>query len=134
MSYKSYEFFISNITLPSNQNDTRYQLINGTEIVEHNGTPIEGILSDIYYEHNRVDRGPWPPFRNIEDGTIQQHVAYWDTNSDWKLNTGDVILLLGAENDTWNGTAVEPGIADSGMVFRLIYEPNGEVIASIELT
>jgi hypothetical protein len=109
-------------------NDSRYELLNGSDIVTVNGTQIAGIVSDISYDPD------WGAvFRDPEDGSVERYVVWSDSDADWNLSAADTIFLMGLYNDWWNGSDAEPGIADTGMVLRLIYIPNGEVIASVEL-
>jgi len=127
-SWGNYELSVRNLTYDVDAGYVSYALldrnaIHGEFVVEYNGTPIEGSLLEIY---NALLRNPM-------DGSILHHVSWRDSDGNDRLSDDDVIVLLGVENDRWNGEDVEPGIAEDGMVFRLIYEPTGETICEVVL-
>jgi len=131
MSQMNYEFYISRISNPTPGIDVTYQLL------DENRIPIQtGNLQDIY---NVLLRDP-------NDGSIMNNASWEDTNQliasngsrvdpngNDLLSSGDTIRLLGEGNDRWNNTPVEPGVANSGMIFELIYIPTGKAIVEVEL-
>ena len=82
-----------------------------------------GELDDVY---NKV-------LRNPIDGSILANVSWRDADQNDKLNSGDVIYLLGEDNDEWNDEDVEPGIIQSGYIFRLAFNPTDKVIVQVTL-
>ncbi len=118
-SQNNYELYISSIEPAAAGDSVKYQLLDSNRV------PVEqGELNDVY---NKVLRNPM-------NGGILSNVSWRDSNGDDRLSTGDTIVLLGAENDRWNNEPVAPGVADSGMIFRIIFDPTEKSIASIELT
>jgi len=118
-SQNNYELYVSSIEPAAAGDSVKYQLL------DKNRLPVEqGELNDVY---NKVLRNPM-------DGSILSNVSWRDSNGDDRLSTGDTIVLLGSENDRWNNVAVDPGVAEPGMYFRIVFDPTEKSIASVELT
>lgn len=124
-------------TLTVSRQDGNYVLLVAEIDGPKAGNSIDYYIMDQNYraiETNDLDSAYNKLLRNPIDGGILSNISWRDADSDDKLSTGDVIFLLGEDNDQWNGQDVDPGPVKAGWIFRLVFGPTGKPIAEVELT